>query len=153
MSIFSILQTPKGSDSAQLIGQTTDTSPANARNLAEKATGETPTGMTVIKGETLTVQTPGHNIDFVDRNLVSKIYGRVIAFLLFAALSTALPAQTQQAPKPKTCTYYGQDMTYCGAKSWKSANRCKKHHPNQLYNMARHYHLIQWRKANGVKNH
>ena len=154
MSLFSILKTPKGSDNAQLIGQTKDASPANARDLAEKATGEKPTGMTVVQGETLTVQTPGHNIDFVDKSLVAQIYGRVIALLIFVAISTTLPAQTQQAPpKPHTCTYYGQDMKYCGKASWKSYNRCKTHHPNQLYKAARNYHLIQWRKANRQKNH
>lgn len=150
MSIFSILQTPKGSDNAQLIGQTTDTSPANARNLAEKATGETPTGMTVIKGETLTVNTENNHIDFVDRNLVSKIYGRVIALLLFAALSTALPAQTQQAQTTKhnTCTFYDNTMKYCGAKSWKSANRCKKHHPREMQRRAAAYSKMKARQKN-----
>ena len=149
MSIFSILQTPKGSDNAKLIGQTTDTSPANARNLAEKATGETPTGMTVIKGETLTVNTASNHIDFVDRNLVAQVYGRVIAFLLFAALATALPAQTQQAqPKPHTCTFYNNTMTYCGAKSWKSASRCKKHRPREMQRRAAAYSKMQSRRKN-----
>ena len=149
MSIFSILKTPKGSDNAQLIGQTKDVSPANARDLAEKATGEKPTGMTVIQGEALTVQTPGHNIDFVDKSLVAQIYGRVIALLIFAALATTLPAQTQQAPpKPHTCTFYDNTMRYCGAKSWKCENRCKKHRPREMQRRAAAYSKMKARQKN-----
>lgn len=65
-----IFKTDKKTDAATLIGQTTNTSIANVTAIAKKATGETPTGVTVKDG-IKTVVTATKFIDFVDKDAYS----------------------------------------------------------------------------------
>lgn len=65
-----IFKTDKKTDAATLIGQTSNTSIGNVTAIAKKATGETPTGVTVKDG-IKTVVTATKFIDFVEKDAYS----------------------------------------------------------------------------------